>query len=71
MVANNFGTFAGTLVIQGRVTQRTAGVFNAMGLLIPVLNIALFVWREGPGAAKDLVVTTTTCMMGMAARPRL
>lgn len=42
VVANNFGTFAGTLVIQRRSSQRTAGVFNALGLLIPVVNIVAY-----------------------------
>ena len=42
VVANNFGTFAGTLVIQRRATQKQAGLYNAIGLLIPVLNIVAF-----------------------------
>merc|ERR1712146_585522 len=42
VVANNFGTFAGTLVIQRRTTQKQAGIFNAIGLMIPVLNIFAF-----------------------------
>lgn len=42
VVANNFGTFAGTLVIQRRTSQQIAGVFNALGLLVPVLNIAAY-----------------------------
>merc|ERR1712139_222634 len=51
VVANNFGTFAGTLVIQRRVSQRSAGIFNAIGLLIPVLNIAAFLLRHQPETA--------------------
>lgn len=43
VVANNFGTFSGTLVIQNRVPQRLAGIFNAIELLIPVLNALGFV----------------------------
>lgn len=42
VVANNFGTFAGTLVLQNKVPQPVAGAFNAMGLLIPVLHVLAF-----------------------------
>lgn len=42
VVANNFGTFAGTLVIQRRKTQKQAGLYNAIGLMIPVMNILSF-----------------------------
>jgi hypothetical protein len=57
VVANNFGTFAGTLVIQGRVSQEAAGLYNALGLMIPVLNILAFLVRY-PGALADLTITT-------------
>lgn len=50
VVANNFGTFAGTLVIQRRTTQKQAGIFNAIGLMIPVLNIFAFLAMH-PGHA--------------------
>lgn len=50
VVANNFGTFAGTLVIQRRTTQKQAGIFNAIGLMIPVLNIIAFLAMH-PGHA--------------------
>jgi len=57
VVANNFGTFAGTLVIQNKVDQKSAGVYNAIGLLIPVLNLVGFLSRY-PGIGKQLLVTS-------------
>ena len=57
VVANNFGTFAGTLVLQNKVSQKTAGVFNALGLLIPVLNLAAFCFRY-PEVISSLLVTS-------------
>jgi hypothetical protein len=36
-VANNFGTFAGTLVVQQKVSSFWGAFFNAIGLLIPVV----------------------------------
>jgi len=57
VVANNFGTFAGTLVIQNKVSQKTAGIFNALGLFIPVLNFLAFVCRN-PMLAPGLLRTS-------------
>ena len=57
VVANNFGTFSGTLVLQNKVSQKTAGIFNAVGLLIPVLNLVGFCVRY-PGAINSLIVTS-------------
>lgn len=56
VVANNFGTFAGTLVIQKRVSQKQAGLYNAIGLLIPVLNVLAFLARF-PAATTGLLAT--------------
>lgn len=56
-VANNFGTFAGTLVIQNKVSQKSAGIFNALGLLIPVLNFMAFIVRK-PELAYGLLRTS-------------
>jgi hypothetical protein len=71
VVANNFGTFAGTLVIQRRVSQRSAGIFNAIGLLIPVLNIAAFLLRHQPetAAAGGFVHLMTLPAVAAAAAP--
>lgn len=55
VVANNFGTFSGTLVIQRRVSQNEAGIFNALGLLVPVLNIAAFLLVSSQMAIDDFV----------------
>ena len=41
-VANNFGTFAGTLVVQQKVTSFWGAFFNAIGLLIPVVATLAF-----------------------------
>jgi hypothetical protein len=41
-VANNFGTFAGTLVVQQKVTSFWGAFFNAIGLLIPVVAMLAF-----------------------------
>lgn len=57
VVANNFGTFAGTLVLQGKVSQQRAGLVNALGLLIPVFNLIGFLVRY-PTAFQDLLVTS-------------
>eukprot|EP01038_Epipyxis_sp_PR26KG_P008553 gene8553-11559_t len=57
VVANNFGTFAGTLVIQKRVSQETAGKFNAIGLFVPVLNILAFCIKY-PNAFSELFITS-------------
>ena len=61
VVANNFGTFSGTLVLQNKVSQKTAGMFNAVGLLIPVLNLLGFCVRY-PGAINSLI-TTSFCKL--------
>lgn len=57
VVANNFGTFAGTLVLQNKVDQKTAGMFNAIGLLIPVLNLFAFLLRY-TGSPTDFLMTS-------------
>ena len=44
-VANNFGTFAGTLVVQQKVTSFWGAFFNAIGLLIPVVATLAFQLR--------------------------
>jgi hypothetical protein len=59
VVANNFGTFAGTLVLHNKVTQRNAGVYNAVGLMIPVMNLLGFCTRN-PKAMAALLATSTT-----------
>ncbi|CAF1302443.1 unnamed protein product [Adineta ricciae] len=41
-VANNFGTFAGTLVVQQKVSSFWGAFFNAIGLLIPVVATLAF-----------------------------
>ena len=41
-VANNFGTFAGTLVVQQKVSSFWGAFFNAIGLLIPVVAALAF-----------------------------
>eukprot|EP00485_Elphidium_margaritaceum_P007648 CAMPEP_0202697212 /NCGR_PEP_ID=MMETSP1385-20130828/10533_1 /ASSEMBLY_ACC=CAM_ASM_000861 /TAXON_ID=933848 /ORGANISM="Elphidium margaritaceum" /LENGTH=381 /DNA_ID=CAMNT_0049353601 /DNA_START=62 /DNA_END=1207 /DNA_ORIENTATION=- len=43
--ANNFGTFAGTLVVKRVVCTFWGAFFNAVGLLIPVCNILFFMYR--------------------------
>jgi len=43
--ANNFGTFAGTLVVKRMVSTFWGAFFNAIGLLIPLFNILFFVYR--------------------------
>mmetsp|Transcript_61530 Transcript_61530/g.91484 ORF Transcript_61530/g.91484 Transcript_61530/m.91484 type:complete len:425 (+) Transcript_61530:33-1307(+) len=56
IVANNFGTFAGTLVIQRQTSQKKAGFYNAIGLLVPVLNIVTFlVLNRGCTTISDFV----------------
>lgn len=57
VVANNFGTFAGTLVLQNRVPQPLAGLFNALGLFIPVLHVLGFVLFN-PQAMTQLATTS-------------
>jgi hypothetical protein len=57
VVANNFGTFAGTLVLQNRVPQPLAGTFNAVGLLIPVLHVIAFILGN-PNGIGDLMKTS-------------
>ena len=57
VVANNFGTFAGTLVIQNKVNQKSAGIYNAMGLLIPVFNLVGFLIRH-PGTGSQFLRTS-------------
>jgi hypothetical protein len=44
-VANNFGTFAGTLVVQQKVSSFWGAFFNAIGLLIPVVATLAFQLR--------------------------
>ncbi|CAF1298901.1 unnamed protein product [Adineta steineri] len=44
-VANNFSTFAGTLVVQQKVTSFWGAFFNAIGLLIPVVATLVFQLR--------------------------
>ncbi|CAF4754794.1 unnamed protein product, partial [Rotaria sp. Silwood2] len=44
-VANNFGTFAGTLVVQQKVSSCWAAFYNAIGLLIPVVGTLSFQLR--------------------------
>ena len=44
-VANNVGTFMGTLVVKYNVRLFWGAFFNAIGVLIPVFNIATFVHR--------------------------
>jgi hypothetical protein len=44
-VANNFGTFAGTLVVQQKVSSFWGAFFNAIGLLIPVIATLAFQLR--------------------------
>ncbi|CAF1443469.1 unnamed protein product [Rotaria sp. Silwood1] len=44
-VANNFGTFAGTLVVQQKVSSFWGAFFNAIGLLIPVVGTLTFQLR--------------------------
>ena len=70
-VANHDGTFAGTLVLQRRDSQRSAGIFNAIGLLIPVLNIAAFLLRHQPetAAAGGFVHLMTLPAVAAAAAP--
>jgi len=43
--ANNFGTFAGTLVVKRVVCTFWGAFFNAIGLLIPLFNILFFMYR--------------------------
>jgi len=43
--ANNFGTFAGTLVVKRVVCTFWGAAFNFVGLLIPLFNILFFVYR--------------------------
>lgn len=43
--ANNFGTFAGTLVVKRVVCTFWGAFFNAIGLLIPLFNIFFFMYR--------------------------
>jgi len=43
--ANNFGTFAGTLVVKRQVCTFWGAFFNAIGLLIPLFNIFFFMYR--------------------------
>lgn len=43
--ANNFGTFAGTLVVKRQVCTFYGALFNAIGLLIPLFNILFFMYR--------------------------
>merc|ERR1711916_259844 len=57
VVANNFGTFAGTLVIQNKIDQTSGGIYNAIGLLIPVLNLVGFLSRY-PGIGSQLLATS-------------
>lgn len=57
VVANNFGTFAGTMVLHNKVNQRTAGVFNAIGLMIPVMNLIGYAFRN-PQALASLLKTS-------------
>merc|ERR1711916_90407 len=57
VVANNFGTFAGTLVIQNKVDQTSGGIYNAIGLLIPVLNLVGFLSRY-PGIGSQFLATS-------------
>ena len=57
VTANNFGTFAGTLVLQNKVNQRTAGMFNAIGLMIPVMNVIGLLFRY-PIASQQLLQTS-------------
>jgi len=47
-VANNFGTFAGTLVVQQRVSIFWGAFFNAIGLLIPMLGSLVLALRAAP-----------------------
>lgn len=46
-VANNFGTFAGTLVVKRKVCTFWGAFFNGIGLFIPLLNILVFIYRFG------------------------
>jgi len=46
-VANNFGTFAGTVVVKKRVSSFVGAFFNAIGLLIPVIAMLIFISRFG------------------------
>ena len=57
VVANNFGTFSGTLVIQNKVDQTSGGIYNAIGLLIPVLNLVGFLSRY-PGIGSQFLATS-------------
>jgi len=45
-VANNFGTFAGTVVVKKRVSSFIGAFFNAIGLLIPVITMFVFMSRN-------------------------
>jgi phosphate/sulfate permease len=44
-VANNFGTFVGTLVVQQKVTSFWGAFFNAIGLLISAVATLAFQLR--------------------------
>ena len=57
VVANNFGTFVGTLVVQNKIPQPIGGMFNAIGLLIPVFNVIAFAIKY-PLLWKGLLTTS-------------
>lgn len=57
VVANNFGTFVGTLVVQNKIPQQIGGMFNAIGLFIPVFNVIAFTMKY-PLLWKGLFVTS-------------
>jgi len=44
-LANNYGTFAGTLVIKRKMSIVTAAMINAMAALVPIVEVSLFALR--------------------------